>query len=644
VKKALGLFLAQGLLLPMAGCKTDGSMSPRGPVSQVVYKAGGYVATSGGKNGPVTVEVSFSSSRIEKITVQPSEETPGISDKPIAEIPRKVVASQSLAVDTVAGASYTSRAILSAIEECVRQAGADPAILKARKTAQTGKGQDEAISTEVVVVGAGASGTSAALTALQGGAKVILLEKTASPSSAGTAGASMFAANSSLQKANKEYVDPKWLYDQYMLTSNYHANGALVKAIIDRSAETVDWLIGNGVRLTNLPAGMASSSVKMERENPATANSYVDGGIPAITGLHEMFRKAGGELRYETPAFELLQKNGVVCGVKAKKPDGGTLVVNAKSVIIATGGFANNPEMVKEYFPNDKLGTEDVVAGAQGDGLKMAWSAGAGKTKIIPQNYGVMPKTSGYGDPLMAPLLSPILFVNSQGTRFTNEEVFNEATSGANTMRALPNEDLYSIFDGKLVDIVKEKGVNGLIDVDSAFIGKPRTYVEVGWKTDSDERREEANRPVDLSGRLQELVDAGLIVKADSIEDLSAKLHMPKLAGTVSRYNALCAQGKDTDFYKDAKYLRAVDRGPYYAAKYEFVNFIGTLGGTLVDETLQACRKDGSPIGSLWVVGLDAGGMYGDSYVYFEGGTLGFAYTSGRIAGERAAASAKRLK
>ncbi len=606
---------------------------------KISYKAGTYTAVAMGRGGDLIVEVAFNESEITDIKVKEHNETEGISDKPISEIPKEVIKNQSLAVDIVSGATQTSKALLAAIEDCVVQSGADPTVLKEKGLENDNiKGENETVSTDVVVVGAGASGTSAALTALQNGANVILLEKTAFPAGAGTAAGSMFSTNSRLQKENGEFVDPEWLYDQYMLTSNYHANGALVKNIINHSGETVDWLLDNGVKLTNLPAGMQSGSMKMIEENPATANAYVEGGIPAITGLHKLFKESGGDLRYETPAFEILVNDGKVSGVKATKADGGILTINAKSVIIATGGFANNPEMVKEYFPNNNLGAYDLVGGAQGDGLKMAWSVGAGKTGIIPQNYGVMPKTDfGYGDPIMMPLLSPILFVNNQGVRFGNETVFNEATSAVNTFRSLPNEDLYSIFDTQLIEIVKEKGLIGLMDLDSAFIGKQRTFVEVGWKTDSDERYIESITPYDLTERLNELVEEGFIIKADTIEELAEKLNMPKLSANVDRYNELCNLGKDEDFYKDSKYMRAVNKGPFYAAKYEYVNFIGTLGGVLIDESAQACRQDGSPIENLWVTGLDAGGMYGDSYVYLEGGTLGFAYISGRIAGENAA-------
>lgn len=653
MKRFISLLLVACMLVFQTSCSDNGKQEQEPTEGQeqqpaentaVSYKAGTYTASVPGRGGDVTVEVVFTESEIKEITVKEHNETEGISDKPISEIPKEVISRQSLAVDTVSGATQTSAALLAAIEDCVKQAGADPQLLKEKKEeSNNAEAENETVDTDVVVVGAGASGTSAALTALQKGAKVILLEKTAFPAGAGTAAGSMFSVNSRLQKENGEVVDPEWLFDQYMTTSNYHANGALVKNIINHSGETVDWLIDSGVKLTNLPAGMQSGSEKMIEENPATANAYVEGGIPAITGLHKLFKESGGDLRYETPVFEIIMNDGKASGIKATKPDGGVLTVNAESVIIATGGFANNPEMVKEYFPDNDLGTYDVVGGAEGDGLKMAWEAGAGKTSVIPQNYGVMPITDfGYGDPIMMPLLSPILFVNNQGVRFNNEIVFNEATSAVNAMRSVPNEDLYSIFDSQLLEIVKDKGLVGLMDLDSTFVGKPRTYVEVGWETNSEERYKESITPVDLTDRLNELVDKGFIIKADTIEELAEKLEMPKLSANVDRYNELCALGKDEDFYKDSKYMRAVNKGPFYAAKYEYVNFIGTLGGVLIDETAQACRQDGTPIDNLWVVGLDAGGMYGDSYVYFEGGTLGFAYISGRIAGTNAADNLKK--
>ena len=400
--------------------ESSGTAEKESPQSQS-YKAGVYTSTQMGHNDIVVVEVEFDETSIQKVEIIEHGETPGICEKPIEEIPAAIVENQSLAVDTITGATVLSRAILDGVEDCVTQAGGNADILLRVAIAEEAKGEDEEITTQVVVVGAGAAGSAAALSAQQKGADVVLLEKTSSPSGAGTAAASMFASNSSLQIAEGNVVTDEWLYNQFMETANYQANGALLSNIIRHSGETVDWLIGNGVNLTNLPGGMASTSLKMEKENPATANSYIDGGIPAIRNLHERFSEAGGVLYYETPAYEILTEDGKVSGVLAKKADGGTLTVHAGAVIVATGGFSNNAEMVAEYFPGHDFGTNDVVGGAEGDGLNMVWKVGVGKTNIIAQCYGIQPVTElGYIDPLLMPLTSPILFVNNQGVRFTN--------------------------------------------------------------------------------------------------------------------------------------------------------------------------------------------------------------------------------
>lgn len=656
--KLTALVLAAAMVLGMAGCR-EKEPEPSAPTAETPtvqpseapavpkqsFKAGTYTSEQMGHNDVVIIEATFSDNAITEVKVAQHAETPGICEKPIEEIPAAIVANQSLAVDTVTGATVISQAILDGVADCAQQAGGDVEALKSAAVAPTEKnGQDEELTTDVLVIGGGASGSSAALTALQAGAQVVLLEKTSTPVGAGTAGASIFAAGSRLQKADGNEVSEEWLYDQYMKTSNYQANGALVRSVIRRSGETVDWLLDNGVNLTNLPAGMQSGSLEMEKLNPATANAYVDGGIVAINHLHDEIRKAGGKVLYETPAHELLTDGGKVVGAVAQKADGGKLTVKAKSVVIATGGFTNNPEMLAEYFPNHDFGRSDVVGGAEGDGLRMAWAAGAGKTGVVAQCYGINPATPlGYIDPLRMPLLSGALFVNNQGTRFCNEFTLNEATAGSNVKRSMPNEELYCIFDQNLVETVAQKGIIGLTpDLGKTYEGVDKSYVEVGWPSNSLENAAMVSTPNDLSGHIDEMVAAGFIVKADTIGELAEKMEMPKLVSNVERYNELCAKGVDEDFFKDAEYMDAVNKGPFYAVGWDYVNFIGTLGGVTVDETLQATTQAGDPIENLWVVGLDAGGMYGNSYVYFEGGTLGFAYISGRIAGEQAAMNAQK--
>ncbi len=217
------------------------------------YKEGVYTAQAKGNNGDVKVEVEFSPDAIVKVTVTDHQETPGLSDPAIEKIPQRIVDGQTLNVDAVSGATNTSNAILEAVADCVTQAGGDAEGLKA-KEAQSNTAVEE-MDADVVVVGGGASGSGAALAAAGKGAKVVLLEKAAGVSGAGTMAGVMFADHSSLQKEAGKEVDTQWLYDQYITDSNYNANAALVTKVISESSATVEWLMENGVRLTLLDAG-----------------------------------------------------------------------------------------------------------------------------------------------------------------------------------------------------------------------------------------------------------------------------------------------------------------------------------------------------------------------------------------------------
>lgn len=181
------------------------------------------------------------SDAIQSVTITEQQETAGIADGALEKIPAGIVENQSLNIDTIAGATNTSNAILSAVEDCVKQAGGDVEALK-NKTTEVVKGEQEEIGCDVVVVGGGAAGTAAALAAVEAGKNVILIEKTASPMGAGTFAGVLFATDSTLQKEAGKTVDPEWVYDQFMETSEYHANGALLANVIAKSGSTVDWI------------------------------------------------------------------------------------------------------------------------------------------------------------------------------------------------------------------------------------------------------------------------------------------------------------------------------------------------------------------------------------------------------------------
>lgn len=173
------------------------------------YTAGTYTAAAKGNNGDVTVEVTFSDSAIESVTVIEHGETPGISDGALEKIPAQITEQQSLNIDAVTGATNTSKAILAAVEDCVNQAGGDAQALLTKEAVKK-EGVDEELTTEIVVVGGGASGTAAALQAAQSGAKVVMVEMTAAPAGQGTMAGGLFATGSTQQIEAGEPVDDGW--------------------------------------------------------------------------------------------------------------------------------------------------------------------------------------------------------------------------------------------------------------------------------------------------------------------------------------------------------------------------------------------------------------------------------------------------
>lgn len=608
------------------------------------FKPGKYTAEGSGKNGKIKVETEFTENTIKSVTVLSQNETEGISNGSLKTIPEKIVNEQSLAIDAVAGASMTTNGILEAVEDCVKQAGGDVTALKQAKDNALSKEVEE-ITVDIAVVGAGAAGTAAALAAVDNGANVLLLEKTASPMGAGTMAGGMFAADSQQQKDKKATVSKKWLYEQYMATSNGYMNSLLVRKIIDESGKTVDWLNKNGAKMTLVDAGtgLAFEHIGM----PATLHGYQEGGTVAITKLIKTFESKSGKVMFSTPVTELLtDQNGKITGVMAKKEDGSKLKVNAKAVVIATGGFGGNKEMMEKYF--GKKYTLGQIATNTGDGIQMAWKAGADEYGTTSTQYFAQiftPEEINKMAPISKDWYSltkfseyPNLRVNTLGERFSDETKATLFSVHGAELHMQPKESEFLILDTAMLNKVKEKGFAAIEPHFSKWKGNRQFYMEFNEPVDSDVILAEENTPVDYTPLLNSMISAGVVHKANSLEELAKQINVDKdtFLNSVDQYNQAITQGNDPMFFSNPKRLVPVKQGPYYAIKFVARN-LGTLGGIRINQNIEAINQDGHPIPGLYAAGADAGGMYGQAYVDFEGGTLGFAYTSGRLAGINAA-------
>lgn len=468
------------------------------------------------------------------------------------------------------------------------------------------------LSADVVVIGAGASGTAATMAAAEQGAKVILLEKLPAVGGTGNFAEGIFAADSRMQKRWGILVTPDYAFKTIMDYSHWLANPYVARAFVDKSADTIDWIESKGISFEYIGSGEPGGPMTWHVING-------DGhGAHLIKVFHEQFKKMNVDVMTEVAGKEIVMKNGKVEAVIAEDLDSGDIyTISAKSVIVATGGYANNKEMVKQYTGLDEI----VMIGSpqrNGDGIKMAWAAGAEEAGMgLVQAY--RPGLPGYptNSHMLAAARQPYLWVDKNGHRFTDETIILLWPHSTNALIQAGGE-MYSIFDEETRKYVIEKGID-------MHIGE---WVVTGTKLTGFDK--------EFNNELAQ--KRGYAFKANSIDDLAKQLGMDRnvLKNTIAENNSYFKAGKDPIFVKNPKYLRTIEKGPYYAVKM-IPAALGTLGGVKINGKMEALNKQGAPVPGLYVVGNDAAGMYGDTYdLLLGGGTFGFALNSGRIAAENA--------
>ncbi|RMC48076.1 FAD-dependent oxidoreductase [Lactobacillus sp. ESL0225] len=615
---------------------------------KITDKPGKYTGSGQGKESQINLEVEVGSDQIIRVNSLDRYAPDSLADNAFQKMAQKIVDQQSIDVDVVSGASETSRGIIEGVKSALTKAEVDFAALK-ENSAQTSTTTKREITVDIAVVGAGGAGVAAALAAIQHGASVALLEKTISPLGASTFAGGMFAGDSQQQKDQDQVVSKKWLYDEYMDASQGYMNSILVRRIIDESGKTADWLNENGAIMKLVDAGTGGSFDHIGM--PATLHGYQEGGTKAVTKLIEKFKSLGGQMYFGFAGQKLLQNDqGQVIGLIAQS-DKQELQVNAKKVIIATGGFGGNAEMRKEYLGD--VSTQGQVLQNTGDGLNMAWSAGTarhinGSTHYFWQTFsnkeiGAMAKLVGPSwMPLNALADFPNLRVNKRGQRYASEtHALDFAVHGAE-LSEQPQQTEFVILDQAMLDKIKEGGTVAIEDHYGKWKNKREFYMEFNFPTDTDESIKREQEKTDFTTLLKQLSSTNVVFIGQTIPELAEQMGVDaiNLQKSVDQYNEAKKKGEDELFFSDTKRMIPVEQGPFYAVKFIARN-LGTLGGATIDEKMRALKPDGEPVANLYIAGADASGMYGKAYVDFEGGTLGFAYISGRLAGIDAAETAK---
>lgn len=565
---------------------------------------------------PIKVEVEVDASTIKSVKVLSCDDTPGFKESAIKQVPEAIVKYQSVGVDVVTGSSLTSKGIVAATTKALELAGANILAFSAKQPKVAGKAE---YSVDVAVIGAGASGTAAALAAVEKGAKVIVIEKTGQVGGMGGSSTGFIGVGSEQAKAGGSTKTVQDVFMEMMNYTNWTANPLLVKAILEKSGGTADWLKEHGYKMTLQKGSYTHDTGKGNAKLQALYDKYI---LPA-----------GGKLLLQTRATELIREGGRVVGVKAKCDDGTDVVVKAKAVVIATGGFGGSPEMLKKYTHSDKYSMSGISTNT-GDGINMALAVGAALSPEISPHLTEFAGSTvqDYNDFFMKYLnYGGLLQVNLEGKRFMDESLCasQPLAKGASAIRSAGS--FYVVLDQATLDTLETKGFPGIMGAEKTAELKK----SIGW-------RDRALVPLaTIKMEMEQAIGAGVAFKADSFEALEKAAGFSKgvFTGTMSRYLDAVEKKEDKDFYKAPYWLTPIAKGPYYLVRMEPAIF-GTIGGILVNERIEALDDNGKPIAGLYVAGQDGGGMYGYPYYEIVGVTQGYAYNSGRIAGENAAAVA----
>ncbi len=635
MKKVISLVSSCLMALALVGCSSGTSTDSSTGVS------GTFTGTAQGLGGDVTVSITFEDSKITNVTAEGKDETEGIGSKAIESMPEAMTASGSINVDTVASATVTSNAILEAAKAAIEAAGLNPDDYMGTSTSEPVSAEDATYDCDVVVVGAGGAGMTAAITASDNDKSVIIVEsqEVAGGNSVRSTGG-MNAAKTEYQDSNEfgesagvektlasaesytgenedfikeltETVKTQWAEYQANPTGYFDSvelfeldtmiggkginDPELVKTLVENSADAIDWLDSIGATLHNV-GQFGGAAVKRIHRPVNDEGKTLSVGSYVVPILEKNVEDRGIEVLYSTTANQILtDDNGAAVGIVAEGKNGETVTINAKSVVIATGGFGANNEMVAEQNPTLDGYITTNAPGILGQGIKMATAIGAG---TVDMNQIQLHPTVHVADDGSANLITEglrgdgAILVNKEGKRFYDEVSTRDKVSAAE------NEQT----DGVVWMIVDQK----MYDASTVIQG----YVKKGW-----------------------------MVTGDSVEELAAAMDIDAatLQETIDNWNTCVANKSDPDFGRTS-FAEPLE-GTFYAITVQ-PGVHHTMGGLTIDTSAEVLDGvHGNVIPGLFAAGEVTGGVHGANRL---GGNAVADFTVfGRIAGQSAADYAK---
>lgn len=595
MRKKIVLLTALCLFM-LCGCQTSSSKPVESidPSASVKFTAGTYEASSQGMGGAVPVTVTFSETKIENIVVGENGETAGLGTIPLEELPKQIIETQSLAVDIVSGATISSNALLEAVKSCVEQAGGDiEALSKKDETADKKTAED--ITVDIVIAGGGAAGLTAGSYAKYAGVEDVLLLEKLSFCGGSTALSGGVITRSADEDDPEDRMTADEMYDYFYSISGGKVPDENLRQYVDESPDLWNWF-------TSLDGGETTHPYPLPENAFST---FPDGGGQGLANtLLKEAEKAGVDIRTNYDAQSLIvDDTGKIIGIRCINADKAEQNIYADAVILATGGFANNQELLVR-FAGTNAGNyveRKGAGGADGDGILMGEAVGAAlhfgdnwDTSGMNNKWITTSKSSHYYMQMYG------LMLNDEGDRFVRED------------HMLPR-----IFE-EMVNQLNAGHTGGfhVIMTKEGFLAANATEAEI-----------------------EEAVKKGELAKCDTIEALAAETGIKEetLKKVITDY---AAETKD-DFGKEDKYLGYFNaEGPFYTALSHPVRS-GTMGGLVINTASEVLDTQGNPIPGLFAAGETANGSFFDNYYYICGNMNMHALITGRAAGNSAAALCK---
>ena len=621
---AMAAIIAVSLFGYGCGAKSNSASSAAGV-------SGDFTGTAKGMGGDVTVTLTLTDSKITGCTAEGKDETEGVGSQAIAKMPGEIAESGSIAVDGVSGATITSTAIKEAAAAALTAAGLNPDDYKTA-VEKDAAAEDSTVDADVVVVGAGGAGMTAAITAAAEGKSVVILESQSmvggnSVRATGgmNAGKTVYqdenefgesaGVEKTLKTAAEKYADNETITALAKTVSEqwaaYQANPTgyfdsvelmeldtmiggkgindpeLVETLCANSADAIDWLDEHGITLHNV-SSFGGASVKRIHRPVNAEGKTVSVGSYMIPLLEENCEKAGVKMMLDTTATEILtDANGAAVGVKAIGASGETVTVNAKAVVLATGGFGANLDMVVKYKPELKGFMTTNAPGIQGQGIEMAQAIGAATVDM--DQIQIHPTVEANTAALITEGLrgDGAILINEEGQRFIDEVGTRDVVSAAE---------------------IAQTGSYSWLVVDQAM--------------------------ADASSVIQGYIKKGYTVTGATYEELGKAMGVDAaaFAETMEKWNGYVEAKNDPDFGRTS-FANPLNTAPYYAVKVT-AGVHHTMGGLKINANTEVLNEKGEVIPGLFAAGEVTGGVHGANRL---GGNAVADFTVfGRIAGAAA--------